>query len=174
MFNINFADDWIWTTDLWCWKRPTLPLPLFVYFTIYFFYLLWNWAILGLFFLYFRISSQWTINKNSKCKSLAIALPNLPQPPLTKIIHLSMSKTIPLTRIQTRIVYSDVKSNCATITTKIIDLKRIQTRIVFSMIFTECCNRTHDLLLYTHYLDHDNSPFLVKSCDTFHSKFWPL
>ena len=25
--------------------------------------------------------------------------------------------------------------------------------------------------LYTHYLDHDNSPFLVKSCDTFHSKF---
>ena len=24
MFYINFADDWIWTADLWHWKRPPL------------------------------------------------------------------------------------------------------------------------------------------------------
>ena len=26
MFNVNFADDWIRTTDLWCWKRPLYQL----------------------------------------------------------------------------------------------------------------------------------------------------
>ena len=38
MFNINFADDWIRTTDMWCWKLPlyqlattTALLPLILY-----------------------------------------------------------------------------------------------------------------------------------------------
>ena len=26
MFNINFADDWIWTADLWYQKRPVYQL----------------------------------------------------------------------------------------------------------------------------------------------------
>ena len=26
IFNINFADDWIWTADLWYWKQPLYQL----------------------------------------------------------------------------------------------------------------------------------------------------
>ena len=26
MFNVNFADDWIRTMDIWCWKQPLYQL----------------------------------------------------------------------------------------------------------------------------------------------------